>query len=462
MGPPAGFLTNTNFDDPLDDYQPHRLANASNDATAGGGNAAPLRLRLQSPYGERLIDLSISIDGVNFVAARKKWIRDVIASGKMPGAREEPELQTREAEENPAALATRRRETPSLRDRVRSYLAAAGSGMSESDLASEIEWLLARWEGGPAVTVLSAGRSWERYGVAPLWAMIDADGNGHLTSSEVASAGERLDRADIDESGVIELREVEWRATERRKAAAITRSPLLEIVEPAEGSEGQAAEIVLKVDFQSNQSGPGHVELLATGNEARTTESADVLTILYQTDYLEVSAVALGSRSAADSSNEGEQTRRMTPTAQTSSRDDGPEQFSVGAVADGYPLWRLLDADGDRRLTARERRGLPALLERLDTNQDGSVSADEQPLAIRLAVGRGPLIHRVLGEPTAAASAIIDEEKAPAPDWFLSMDRNGDRELAREEFAGTKTQFEQLDADGNGLLSPTEAGGKSN
>ena len=51
----------------------------------------------------------------------------------------------------------------------------------------------------------------------------------------------------------------------------------------------------------------------------------------------------------------------------------------------------------------------------------------------------------------------------PGPDvgggplWFRKMDRNGDGDVSRREFLGSKADFKKLDLDGDGLISREEA-----
>jgi Ca2+-binding EF-hand superfamily protein len=43
------------------------------------------------------------------------------------------------------------------------------------------------------------------------------------------------------------------------------------------------------------------------------------------------------------------------------------------------------------------------------------------------------------------------------PMWFRKMDRNGDGDVSRSEFIGTREAFDRIDTDHDGLISLEEA-----
>ncbi len=111
----------------------------------------------------------------------------------------------------------------------------------------------------------------------------------------------------------------------------------------------------------------------------------------------------------------------------------------------GAGLLEVLDADRDGALSVRElRTAWPRL------TAAGCVTADrfdraKLPRVLLATVSRG---HPVtpLGVPAR-----------DGPDWFRAMDRNRDGDVSRREFTGDPATFDRLDADRDGLLSPSEA-----
>lgn len=138
-------------------------------------------------------------------------------------------------------------------------------------------------------------------------------------------------------------------------------------------------------------------------------------------------------------------------------------------VADrGRGLFELLDRDGDGRLSPRELNAAAELLAMLDRDGDGKLARTElprgyaitaQPASVDVLPNYGGLggedivfINGYGGGPVRSTPAALD-----VPEWFRSMDRNGDGDVSAREFAGPPALFKKIDTDGDGLISPEEA-----
>ncbi len=140
---------------------------------------------------------------------------------------------------------------------------------------------------------------------------------------------------------------------------------------------------------------------------------------------------------------------------------------------DPQPLFGLLDANSDRRLTAREfhdavqrprARAEDPQTENRDGDGDGGISEDElhEQASYRLSFSFGvPSIlregDRDMMMMNAAQRLPIVNEVSAGPAWFQKMDRNQDGDLSWREFLGPRAAFSRLDADGSGWIDPEEA-----
>jgi hypothetical protein len=498
-------------EDPLANYERTPLGDWQMPGEADRGDPW-LRLLLLASTRPVVVDLAVFIDGKGFRERREEWIDEVVAAAKkqasggaVDGNKPDEQTGTNEVdaasvggasaepvEESPPRLggptvAAQARKAPTMRERMMNYLSTSGSEVERE----EVHWLLAEWGAGPAIVVLGPGLSWQRANLAPLLAALDQDANGDLSANEIAQADTVMKRADADGNDVVDVSELrrqsdrpatiagpsgyslvvmldantDWDllATNLMRVysanaedSSVAPAPQLLQDRIARGDPGLngsqleelcsvAADVTLRVDFTTAKADalqPNAVTLLSTAaalasvGEPAAVATADAISIAVSGDFVEFSA----AQQAASDTNEA--------TA---------SQLAIGAVIDGNPLERLLDRDQDGRFTLRERQELFRLLAALDRNQDGQLAASEIPVPIRLAVTLGPQVHQLLRAPTGSVRAISPRAPAEAPpDWFVSMDKNGDRDLARGEFLGTTEQFRQFDTDGDGLLSVAE------
>lgn len=91
-----------------------------------------------------------------------------------------------------------------------------------------------------------------------------------------------------------------------------------------------------------------------------------------------------------------------------------------------------------------------------DRNKDGALTASEfaQQFAITLKRGQP-------SNPGQVNLASMGQEpelgKGTGPAWFQRMDVNGDGDVSRREFLGTRTDFDRIDRNHDGLIDAQEA-----
>ncbi len=388
------------------------------------------------------------------------------------------EKNNEDADEVPMVSA-QGRQTRSLFQRLINYL-AADQALAERE---EVRWLLAEWTGGPAQLTLSPAFAWRRANSAPLWNALDSNRDTSLSSEEIQQAMTTLKRADINRDDIVDLSELERLAQGQAPNRRTPGHPLVVVLD--ENTDWTSLLKDLRDAYDSSGTPQGDVSLLerlAMGD--RSISAANLANLLSLPAEL-VARVGFAEKDAkltliAINGRRSESWRSHASTdqvialeqsaghielsaaqgkvdAKNESGDMQQTQIAIGAVVDGFPLFRLVDRDNNRQLTLRERRGVEALLASLDRDQDGQIESRELPTPIRLAITHGAQVHRHLAQPIAAQRDIGKQEEVKVPDWFVGMDRNQDGDLSQREFQGSPAQFAKFDSDGDGLISRLEA-----
>jgi Ca2+-binding EF-hand superfamily protein len=159
---------------------------------------------------------------------------------------------------------------------------------------------------------------------------------------------------------------------------------------------------------------------------------------------------------AADRDGDG-QLLRTELSSFLSLMEEGSGSFVTVSVFDGgRSLFRVIDANGDGRLTMRELRS--AWSRARGHARDGKgLTIEELPREVRVEYSEGQVTEAVPTPLRAVGGPLSGLSSREAPEWFRKMDRNGDGDLSPSEWLGSEEELKRLDADGDGLISVAEA-----
>ncbi len=110
----------------------------------------------------------------------------------------------------------------------------------------------------------------------------------------------------------------------------------------------------------------------------------------------------------------------------------------MSAVPRTAEAFKATDKNGDGKIDRDEFTGLPGMFGRADANGDNVLTLEES-IKFR--------------EAAAAGTLPGPNEFAPR---FQAMDKNGDKKLSREEFTGLPANFDRMDTNHDGFVTPAE------
>lgn len=362
----------------------------------------------------------------------------------------------------------------SIIGRLRRYAVATG----RPPRREEARWLLRRWFEGPVVLLLDENFERIRRDKSPVFQILDRDEDGTLSAEELGLADQTLLKYDRNQDDVLSFDEIMAAAKSRTPQNMQVRTPhLAPFVFPealadssllsrladayASNDAETASHNIRQFDVDGNgrldDAERGAIDALQPNVQIEVVFHSSApersrLTITYLDPSLSISQTSM--RQASITLQIG---RTYLDISAVQMRDlILADQVSLGAVHDGYPLLPDLDLNEDGRLTLRELWRVPQQLQAYDLDQDGSLTVSELLPTVRLSIGHGAIVHQELAKVRSLHPAMQTPAPMP-PDWFARMDRNQDGDLTLREFLGGKEQFQELDTDGDGLVSIAEA-----
>ncbi len=300
----------------------------------------------------------------------------------------------------------------------------------------------------------------------------DANKDAFLTQKEIGFDKETFDRFDANRDGKLSAAELElWRTGPPDFTANVNISDL-------------ADRRKMTIQYASGKPLPAGLEI--------RTSSAGRLVLRVGRQLLDLYAGAAPSYVVDRLDEEVKSTYPMGKSVVTED-DIGGQQFQFLRI-----VFDAADFNGDGKLT-REEYGkymrlqqstidlatiagfatrTPSLFHLMDENGDGKLSVRELRTAwdrlIVLEPGSGTEVTRDAIQPSASIrfgrasswlhadyatsmNIISAPRKVAGPLWMQMMDRNGDGDISRLEFLGTRAEFDRIDTDKDGIISTAEA-----
>lgn len=421
----TGFISSAPPENPLAHYQRSRLRRWEVEREVDAKDSV-VGIELTTPAGPIRIRYDVLIEGKSFRAGREKTVDQLLAIAH--GQSSETALE--EASKGKA--------------RMVAYAKSRGDRATRYELRRRIADLA----NGPALLWTSQDFAADRIETHILFALIDADEDGVISTTEIESVDTIFNRADTNSDNRIELTELHSR------------------LKPRSARRKSKSQTVGWRSWDANQS--EHAEDLGVHVGFNKTLSQSILRLddcvlaePWEKSTAGLSPIGGGQESVGQAILLSHPTVTIALAAVAEAPANDTNQISVGVTAEGNALFRHLDQDANQNLSQREINEFRDQLLKLDRNADQAVDVSELPVLLRVGVARGAVVHQTLQERMAIVRSSEDSgDSRPtlvAPEWFYSMDQDEDRMLSRTEFLGGRDAFDGFDKDKDELISVKEA-----
>jgi len=457
----------------------------------------PERVAIFTPGGPLLVDVTMTLDGHPYNQAFDEQLAALLkaADSDDDGAATWQELldndeYVKEAYSGRPALNERQK-----RDAIKQYDLNEDGHIQKQEATS--------WLGRDAGRSAAAFRVRSSRAYVPnsrthsrVWPFLDRDGNGELSATELAAAGDALLRLDADDDQVLTLEELAslreqllgqnqmYATNDATRDAAVHLEPgytierldymLPDIYSPHQTLSPESFPALPKLFAQLDKSGEEwldrdelarlltvepHVKLAVEFNSTPTADQpAAKVTLLGYSEEVQQFGEAASDRLALSLGG-----TRLAVSATGAAIPEQPMMAYGGGAQNQLELmvhdqedalFEELDANGDGRLGTREMTACRERLATRDANGDGALTADELPYSMIVAFMRGGVGGDGFYSPPRTAPVATSAE---APEWFRHADFNGDGDVSRREFLGAPARFQEIDGDGNGFVDASEA-----
>ena len=421
-----GYVSSEPSINPLAHYQKNRLGRWQVERDVDSKDSA-LGVELNTPAGPIRIRYEVTFNGKPFRDQRESTIDDL-----MMIARDEQPDDDGEDQSNSRA-------------RMIAYAKARGEKATRHELRRRV----ADFAGGPALLHTVSDLSSDRKETHILFALFDTNEDGAVSKTELTDVGAIFDRCDLNADNRVDLMELHSKLKPRSaKRTSQANTTLWQAWDVKRSKHVQ--DLSVKVTFGKTK--------------WKSAQLLDGCALVDPWKKLAAKMIRLEGqalRGHAILLTHPKVTIALTAAEATIADDTkATSQVSVGVLAEGNAIFRHLDRDKNWELSRTEFNACQDRVFQLDQNSDQRVEVGELPMLLHVTVARGAVAHRSLQEYVAFlpfSDTDGDRKSLKPPEWFASMDRDGDRILTRAEFLGDRDAFDKLDLDQNQQLSVKES-----